>query len=753
MMKKLLLIIALALAVPLVPRETRADIAADDSRDVYTGNGSTTSFVYNFKVLTSANIAVYQANTLKTLTTHYTLTGVNNDAGGTVVFLVAPANGEQVLLLRAQPISQTTSYIDGAISALTIERDFDRQTSVNQQQQEEINRSIKFPRTITPTTGLTELPTPVASKCIGWDGAATALANNDCAGGGGGGLGITTSAGLAGLLTDETGTGLTVFSDSPTLTTKLTVPRIDLTTCQELTGAGSPEGVVAAPVCSTYRRTDGGASTTFYAKETGAGTNTGWVPHGNPAGSGAPTTVPFITTVADGGVSAEFALGSLPTGLLKNTTTIGIPTIAVAGTDYLSPASVLTNSNLPTTITGRTLDNTNTITGWDTLFTLQDNADPTKQMKFELSGYTTATTFTLTPPAANTHLLGGSHFAGTHIGSLRRTGTGTYAACRHNETAITDPTSNDDNTLNYCLGSIWINTVDDGVWHAGDVTTALAVWTKSGVAATPTLTAVLGVGRTDTTATSYATAVKFGGWAFYEDVTLGSTMTCIGVAAVENACNWIRKIAAGFYWELQDSAGTPRFTFTSDTGALTNITLDAEATGNNITMPIVWDLDLVGVAGGTASHVWNDDPLSTACTPLAVTGTNRSTGVCTFPDSDGDYGRGISKLLPTGWTGSLDATVVWKTTGTGNARFQFQTKCYADDEADDAAMNTASIVTAAAGTSARPNMTTITGITTTGCAADELMRIRFFRNRTEGSDTLNASLDVEKVVFKLRATH
>lgn len=41
-------------------------------------------------------------------------------------------------------------------------------------------------------------------------------------------------------------------------------------------GSGSPEGVVTAPVGSIYLRTDGGAGTTFYVKESGTG-NTGWV--------------------------------------------------------------------------------------------------------------------------------------------------------------------------------------------------------------------------------------------------------------------------------------------------------------------------------------------------------------------------------------------------------------------------------------------------------------------------------------------
>lgn len=41
-------------------------------------------------------------------------------------------------------------------------------------------------------------------------------------------------------------------------------------------GSGTPEGAVTAPVGSLFTRTDGGAATTLYVKESGAG-NTGWV--------------------------------------------------------------------------------------------------------------------------------------------------------------------------------------------------------------------------------------------------------------------------------------------------------------------------------------------------------------------------------------------------------------------------------------------------------------------------------------------
>jgi len=44
----------------------------------------------------------------------------------------------------------------------------------------------------------------------------------------------------------------------------------------ERVGSGTPEGAVTAPVGAVFHRTDGGAATSFYVKESGSG-NTGWV--------------------------------------------------------------------------------------------------------------------------------------------------------------------------------------------------------------------------------------------------------------------------------------------------------------------------------------------------------------------------------------------------------------------------------------------------------------------------------------------
>lgn len=58
------------------------------------------------------------------------------------------------------------------------------------------------------------------------------------------------------------------------------------------------------------------------------------------------------------------------------------------------PADVSTAQS----ITNKTLDNSNILTVRDDRFTLQDNGDTSKQVQFQLSGLTTATTRTLTVP-------------------------------------------------------------------------------------------------------------------------------------------------------------------------------------------------------------------------------------------------------------------------------------------------------------------------------------------------------------------
>jgi hypothetical protein len=72
------------------------------------------------------------------------------------------------------------------------------------------------------------------------------------------------------------------------------------------------------------------------------------------SGSGAPADATYIVQVADAGLPNAQAMGALATGIVKNTSTTGVQSIAVAGTDYLSPAGVENASNKA--ITASTID-------------------------------------------------------------------------------------------------------------------------------------------------------------------------------------------------------------------------------------------------------------------------------------------------------------------------------------------------------------------------------------------------------------
>lgn len=75
--------------------------------------------------------------------------------------------------------------------------------------------------------------------------------------------------------------------------------------------------------------------------------------------------------------------------------------VGANNTILVADSAQTTGNKWTATLTGLTLDNGNTVTLKDTLFTLQDDGDTTKQLRFQLSGITTATTRTLTAPDAS----------------------------------------------------------------------------------------------------------------------------------------------------------------------------------------------------------------------------------------------------------------------------------------------------------------------------------------------------------------
>lgn len=185
------------------------------------------------------------------------------------------------------------------------------------------------------------------------------------------------------------------------------------------------------------------------------------------------------------------------------------------------------------------------------------------------------------------------------------------------------------------------------------------------------------------------------------------------------------------------------------TDTLTNKTMDAEGTGNVLTIPRRLWFPAAGCNNATAGPIW-DLPTSNAAVAACVTGTNTQKGVLEFADS-ANLSAQTTYLLPSTFTGAIDAKIKWVTTATtGDVVWQLGTVCVADAETDDPSFNTASTVTdTAKGTTLQTNDATITGVTATGCAAGELLHLKIFRDSAHASDTLAATarlIGVELVI-------
>tara|TARA_R110002012_G_scaffold315751_1_gene529967 strand:- start:1313 stop:3133 length:1821 start_codon:yes stop_codon:yes gene_type:complete len=152
-------------------------VASTDARTgPYDGNGSTTTFAYDFLVLDQAHLVVTVKTTstgvevVKTLTGHYSVTGVGTASGGNIVFTSASTHapsGTTVTITRSVPKTQTTDLQNrGGVQPETLETGYDKLTQIDQDQQGEIDRGLKFAVSADLSSFNTSIPTPVASKAI-----------------------------------------------------------------------------------------------------------------------------------------------------------------------------------------------------------------------------------------------------------------------------------------------------------------------------------------------------------------------------------------------------------------------------------------------------------------------------------------------------------------------------------------------------------------------------------------------------------
>lgn len=184
----------------------------------------------------------------------------------------------------------------------------------------------------------------------------------------------------------------------------------------------------------------------------------------------APATNAYVCVIANGSIST-----TLNSTDIADSTATGRSVLTATDATAARTAISAISATSTDTLSNKTLDNTNAATIKDTNFSLQDDGDTTKQLKFQLSGITTATTRTLTVPDANTTLVGidttqtltNKTISATSNTVSGLTSSGTYAS-RPSASAVAS-------------GSMYFCTDIDSVYRSDGTN-----WTLMGIAGTMT---------------------------------------------------------------------------------------------------------------------------------------------------------------------------------------------------------------------------------------------------------------------------
>lgn len=159
-------------------------VSVSSSKIVYEGNGSTTAFPFPFPVLEKSHLQVTltDADGVDTLLPagQYTVSGADGGPG-TVTY---PKTGDPIglgttlTIARVTPLTQHTALTnqDGFYPAV-LERALDRLAMVDQQQQDHLERALRFPPAKAADTTL-PAPTELASRYLAFNAAGAPVASD-----------------------------------------------------------------------------------------------------------------------------------------------------------------------------------------------------------------------------------------------------------------------------------------------------------------------------------------------------------------------------------------------------------------------------------------------------------------------------------------------------------------------------------------------------------------------------------------------
>lgn len=145
-------------------------IPDNDARVQYTATAGQTIFAYDFEIFEEGDLVVVQNDTTLTLTTEYTVSGVDTNGGGNVTLVTGATLNDVITIYRDQPIERTSNYSQaGDLLAETLNDDLGKIVAWGQQLERDVGRAVTLDIT-SATTNVSITSDPEDGKGLVWSG-------------------------------------------------------------------------------------------------------------------------------------------------------------------------------------------------------------------------------------------------------------------------------------------------------------------------------------------------------------------------------------------------------------------------------------------------------------------------------------------------------------------------------------------------------------------------------------------------------
>ena len=148
------------------------DINDTPNRIRYTATAGQTVFAVPFEFFANADIKVYRNGTLRTLTTHYTLTGAGVEGGGNCTLLTASTAGDDILIIRDLAIERQGDFpVSGVFDVASLNQQLDKLTMMIRDMETRIERRLLRQSVTDTPESMSDLPVKAtrASTVLGFD--------------------------------------------------------------------------------------------------------------------------------------------------------------------------------------------------------------------------------------------------------------------------------------------------------------------------------------------------------------------------------------------------------------------------------------------------------------------------------------------------------------------------------------------------------------------------------------------------------